>query len=94
MPIAANAGADINAALATTCTQITWGSGVQVAWFTCETSCYLVYADNVNDGDARPANRGFLIPAGLAWPIRNIGKKTFIAASSGAPVGHLLPEGS
>lgn len=93
MALAANKHTDANVALATTLTQITPGSGVRTVWFSCATACYLVFSDAHNEGDALPANRGFLIPANTAWPIPVGGKKILVAASSGTPTGHVYGEG-
>lgn len=92
MALTANANADAQATLATTCTQIVFGPSVVVAWFSADAACYLLYSDALNDGDARPASRGLLIPSGVVWPIRNLGRKAFVAAVSAAPLGTVLGE--
>lgn len=89
MSAAAAIYADVQVTLATTCTQIVPGAGVRTVWFSCATACYLVFSDALVDGDALPASRGFLIPANVVKPISVRGRKMFIAASSGAPVGHI-----
>ncbi len=99
MAISLSAWGDKTAALATTCTKLTpaAGSTIDVIWFRCATDCYLVYSSALADGDALPANRGFLIPANEAWPIEvrpGNGASAFIAASTGTPTGYFLPMGA
>lgn len=92
MSLTANLYDDAQATLDTTCTQIVFGPSVDVAWFSANGDCYLIYSDALDDGDARPSDRGFPIPSGTLWPIRNCGKKAFVAAASGAPLCGVLGE--
>lgn len=95
MAINANVYADINASVGTTVSTIIPSDGVGVVWVSAPDDIYVLYDASLADGAALPANRGFRVPAGTAWPLDVTkpvrGLRPFVAAVTGTTTVHLLP---
>jgi len=87
--ITADLHVDREVSITTSLQEVVFGDGVSVVWLVASAAAYVSRDDTKADGDAISATARFRVPADLVFPIRNSGRKTFIAAVTGTATANI-----